>query len=247
MEVNEMTGLSAASDRGAWLTLLARWGLLTALSVVGLITAFLSTLLFVSSKPGIGGDHDELLMAAYAPGLYRTAMVFDALGWLVMGGLVVIAGLTLSREATVRGPLAAALGVTAITGIIGAFLRLAVVGDLGKQLAASAGGAEAGVLSLYRSVDWIIGAHFAAGQLTVGLGFLVVGSAALGVAWVPRRIGWLLVIPGLTSFALLAAEVVLEIFLFPVLLLHVVLLAVAGLVLAFTWWRAPSPAALQST
>jgi hypothetical protein len=130
-----MTGLSAASDRGAWLTLLARWGLLTALSVVGLITAFFSTLLFVSSEPGIGGDHDELLMAAYAPGLYRTAMVFDAIGWLVMGGLVVIAGLTLSREATVRGPLAAALGVTAITGIIGAFLRLAVVGDLGKQLA----------------------------------------------------------------------------------------------------------------
>jgi hypothetical protein len=96
-------------------------------------------------------------------------------------------------------------------------------------------------------VDWIIGAHFAAGQLTVGLGFLVVGSAALGVAWVPRGIGWLLVIPGLTSFALVAPEVVLDIFLFPVLLLHVVLLAVAGLVLAFTWWRAPSPAALQST
>lgn len=237
-----MTGLSATVDRGTWLTLLARWGLLTALSVAGLITTFFSALFLVSSKPGIGGDHDELLMAAYAPGLYRTAMVFDALGWLVMGGLVVIAGLTLSREATVRGPLAAALGVTALTGIIGAFLRLAVVGDLGKQLAASAGGAEAGLLSLYRSVSWIIGAHFAAGQLTVGLGFLVVGSAALGVAWVPRRIGWLLLIPGLTSFALLAGEVVLDVFLFPVLLLHVVLLAVAGLAVAATWWRAPSAA-----
>jgi hypothetical protein len=208
---------------------------------------FFTALAQTSAGPGIGGDHDELLMAAYVPGLYRTAMVFDALGWLAMGGLIVIAGMALRRDATVRGPLGAALGVTAIAGVIGAFLRLSVVGDLGKQLAAVGSASEAGLLSLYRSVDWIISAHFAAGQLTVGLAFLVVGSAALRVAWVPRRIAWLVVLPGVTSLSLLVGEVAFDVFLFPVLLLHVVVLALAGLVLAFTWWRAPSPAALYST
>jgi hypothetical protein len=209
--------------------------------VAGLITTFFTALGLVSSQPGIGGDHDELLMAANVPGLYRIAMVFDALGWLAMGGLIVIVGMALRRDATVRGPLGVALGVTAIAGIIGAFLRLSVVGDLGKQLAAGGSTNEAGLLSLYRTVDWIISAHFAAGLLTVGLAFLVVGSAALGVAWIPRRIAWLVVLPGVTSLALLIGEVAFEVFLFPVLLPHVVLLAVAGLAMAAAWWRAPSP------
>lgn len=81
-----MASVSATADRGAWLRLLARWGLLTSLTVAGLMTTFFSGMATVSSQPGIGGDHDELLMAAYAPWLYRIAMVFDALGWLFMGG-----------------------------------------------------------------------------------------------------------------------------------------------------------------
>lgn len=236
-----MTSLHATADRDAWLRLLARWGLLNAVTVAGLMTAFFAAMAMVSSRPGIGGAHDELLMAAYAPGLYRTAMVFDAMGWLAMGGLIVIAGLVLRREASVRGPLAAALGVTAITGVIGAFLRLTVVGDLGRQFVAASTTDQAAIVSLYRSVDWIIAAHFGAGQLTAGLGLLVVGSAALSVAWVPRPIAWLLVLPGVTSLTLLVGEIVLDIFLFPVLLLHVVLLAVVGLALARRWWRAVSP------
>jgi hypothetical protein len=233
-----MESFERSEDRGRWQALLARWGLFTALAVAGLVTTFFTAYGLASSRPGIGGDHDELLMAAAVPVLYRIAMVFDALGWLAMGGLIVIAGLGLRREATVRGPLAAALGVTAVVGIFGAFLRLIAIGELGKQLAG--GAAQADLLPLFRSVEWVISAAFAAGQLTNGLGFLVVGSAALAVAWVPRRIGWLLVLPGVTSLVLLGAEVVLDVFLFPVLLVHVGLLAAAGLALAATWWRATS-------
>lgn len=239
--------LSNSSDRGAWQRLLARWGLLTALAVAGLITTFFTARGIVASQPGMGGDHDELLMAAYAPALYRTSMVFDALGWLAMGGLVVVAGLALSRDASVRGPLAAALGVTAIVGVTGAFLRLAVVGDLGRQFAAASATEQTGILSLYRSVQWIIAAHFDAGQATVGLGLLVAGTAALDVTWVPRRIAWLLIAPALTSFVLLGATVVLDVFLFPVLLVHVIVLAVGGLALAATWWRAASPSVATSS
>lgn len=236
-----MTAFSATTDRGTWLRLLARWGLLTAVVLAGLIGTFFSAMGTISSQPGFGGGHDEVLMAAFVPGLYRTAMIFDALGWLAMGGLLVIAGLALSREASVRGPLAAILGVTAITGIIGAFLRLVVVGDLGKQFVAAASSDQASILSLYRTVNWIISAHFYAGHLTIGVGFLVLGSAALGVPWVPRAIRWLLFLPGLTTLGLLAGEVLLDVFLFPVLLFHVVLLAVAGLALAYTWWSVPLP------
>jgi hypothetical protein len=86
----------------------------------------------------------------------------------------------------------------------------------------------------------IIGAHFGAGQLTVGLGFLIVGSAAIGIGWVPRPIAWLLVLPGITSLVLLGGEVAFDTFLFPVLLLHALLLAVTGVSMAAAWWRAPS-------
>ena len=99
-----MAAFSATTDRGTWLRLLARWGLLTAVALAGLIGTFFSAMGTISSQPGFGGGHDEVLMAAFVPGLYRTAMIFDALGWLAMGGLLVIAGLALSREASVRGP-----------------------------------------------------------------------------------------------------------------------------------------------
>jgi hypothetical protein len=241
-----MGPLDDLTDRGTWQRLLARWGLLTAITVAGLMITFFTAFALAASEPGIGGDHDELLMAASVPALYRTAMVFDALGWLAMGGLVAIAGLALRPDATVRGPLAAALGVTAVAGVIGAFMRLTVVGDLGRQLAA--GGADGtSIVALYRMVELIIGAHFGAGQLTVGLGFLVVGSAAIGTGWVPRPIAWLMVLPGITSLVLLGGEVAFDVFLFPVLLVHVVLLALAGLAMAVAWWRAPSarPGAAQ--
>ncbi|HEV8281017.1 MAG TPA: hypothetical protein VGQ02_04095 [Candidatus Limnocylindrales bacterium] len=233
-----MAPLDDKVDQGAWQRLLARWGLLTAITVAGLVVTFFTAFGLAFSEPGIGSDHDELLMAASVPVLYRTAMVFDALGWLAMGGLVLIAGLALRRDATIQGPVGAVLGVTAIAGIVGAFLRLTVVGYLGRQLAAGVTD-EAGLISLYRTVDLIIGAHFGAGQLTVGLGFLVVGSAALAAAWVPRSIAWLLLLPGITSLVLLAAEVAFDVFLFPVLLLHVLLLAIVGLAMAGAWWRAP--------
>lgn len=235
------SGARLIADRRAWLRLLARWGVFTALMVAGLMSVFFATMASVSSQPGFGGDHDELLMAAFAPGGYRLAMIFDALGWLAMGGLIVIAGFALSRDASVRGPLGATLGVTAIAGVIGAFTRLAVVGDLGRQLAAASSTDQvAGVLLLNRTVTQIVGAHFGAGQLTVGLGFLVLGSAALGVAWVPRRIAWLMIVPGITSLALLIGELF-DVFLFPLLLVHVSLLALLGLVTARTWWRTASP------
>lgn len=234
-----MTAQLASTDREAWLRLLARWGLITAVTVAGLIAVFFSGLAAVSTQPGAGGNYDELLMAAFAPTLYRIAMVLDAVGWLAMGGLIVIAGLALRPEVSVRGLLAAALGVSAITGVIGAFLRLMVVGDLGRQFAGAAALDREGILSLYRSVEWIVGAHFAAGQLTNGLGFLVIGSAALAVSWVPRPVGWLMVLPGVTSLALLVGQVAFDVFLFPVLLLHVVLLAILGLAVARSWWRVP--------
>jgi multidrug resistance efflux pump len=53
-------------------------------------------------------------------------------------------------------------------------------------------------------------------------------------------LAWLLIAPRMTSFVLLVATVVFDVFLFPVLLAHVTMLAVAGLALAFTWWRVPS-------
>jgi len=62
---------------------------------------------------------------------------------------------------------------------------------------------------------------------------------------VPRSIGWLLTLPALTTFVLLAATVVLDVFLFPIVLLHVALLVVAGLMIARQWWSAPATSARE--
>ncbi|KRT62503.1 MAG: hypothetical protein XU10_C0026G0016 [Chloroflexi bacterium CSP1-4] len=236
--------MAARGAHDLWLPFLARWGVLLAVVIVGLFTTFFAAFGMVASQPGIGGDHDELLMAAYAPGMYRLAMLFDALGWFGMGGLLVIAGLALSGDSPVRGRLGAALGVTAIAGVIGAFVRMIVVGDLGEQFVA-AGADQAAILATTRTVAGIISAHFAAGQLTIGLAFLAVGSAALATSWVPRSIGWLLTLPALTTFVLLAATVVLDVFLFPILLLHVALLVATGLMIARQWWSAPATSARE--
>jgi hypothetical protein len=232
--------MPARGEHDLWLPFLARWGLFVAVAIIGLFTTFFAAIGMVASQPGIGGDHDELLMAAYAPGMYRLAMVFDALGWLAMGGLLVIVGLALSGDSPVRGRLGSALGVTAIAGIIGAFVRMIVVGDLGRQFAAT-GADQAAILATTRTVAGIISAIFDAGQLTVGLGFLALGSAALATSWVPRSIGWLLSLIALTTFGLLAGEVLLNVFLFPVLLLNVAVLAVVGLIIARRWWSEPTP------
>src|SRR3989337_218342 len=142
--------MAARGAHDLWLPFLARWGLLLAVVLVGLFTTFFAAFGMVASQPGIGGDHDEMLMAAYAPGMYRLAMLLDALGWLGMGGLLVIAGLALSGDSPVRGRLGAALGVTAIAGVIGAFVRMIVVGDLGEQFVAAGAGTR-GVLGPTRA------------------------------------------------------------------------------------------------
>ncbi|MBI2780877.1 MAG: hypothetical protein HYX55_03640 [Chloroflexi bacterium] len=229
--------MTTRGARDVWLSILARWGLVVAVTLVGLFTTFFAALGTVASRPGIGGDYDELIMAAYAPGLYRLSMVFDALGWLGMGGLLVIAGLALSRDAPVRGRLGAALGVTAVTGIIGAFVRMTVVGGLGAQFAA-AGADQPAIVALARTVAGIISAFFEAGQLTQGLGFLALGTAALAMPWMPRSIAWLLTLLAFTSLGLLAGDVFLGVFLFPILLLHIFLLAATGLLISRRWWNA---------
>lgn len=219
------------------LRLLARWGLFLAIVVIGLFATFFGGLASVASRPGFGGDHDELLIAAYAPAMYRVSMAFDALGWLAMGGLIVLGGLAFAEGAPIRGRLASLLGVTAVAGIIGAFVRMFVLGDLGEAFAAPAADQQA-VLTGYRLVDGLITACFAAGQLTIGLGFVVVGSAALATSWVPRSIGWMLSSLAVTTYAILAGQVVLDVFLRPILLAHVALMAVVGVVLARRWWSA---------
>lgn len=219
------------------LRLLARWGLFLAIVVIGLLATFFGALGSVASRPGFGGDHDELLIAAYAPTMYRVSMAFDALGWLAMGGLIALGGLAFAEAAPTRGRLASLLGVTAIAGIIGAFVRMFVLGGVGEAFA-SPGADQVAVLAGYRLADSVITACFAAGQLTIGLGFVVVGSAALATLWVPRSIGWMLCALAVTTYALLFGQVFLDLLLRPILFAHVGLMAVVGVALARRWWSA---------
>jgi hypothetical protein len=214
---------------------LARWGAFVAIAVGGLLVTYCGTYVTVVSRPDFGGDLDELLMAAYAPVTYRLAMAFDALGWLAMGGLIVLTGWALRGSSPILSRLGILLGGTAAVGIAGGLLRLTGIGHLGASYL-DAGAGQAGVQASFHTLELVIGGLFDAGDLTMGLGFLCVGLAALATSWFPRSAAWLLLLPAATSLTLLAGEIVLDAFLFPVVLVHVVLLAACGLVLARRWW-----------
>ncbi|MGH2357108.1 MAG: hypothetical protein ACRDGJ_03720, partial [Candidatus Limnocylindria bacterium] len=165
-------------------------------------------------------------------GLYRAAMLLDALGWVGIGGLFLWPAMLMRRGAPVRCTIAAVCGIAMLTGVIGGFLRLTATGDLGARLAA--GEDQNRIVEAYRLLDQIISAHFTAGQPLQGAGFLLVASVALASGLLPRRLALALAVPGITSLTIFTVELVLNVFPFPLLIAHILITAAVSLWLGFT-------------
>lgn len=212
-------------ESATWFRFLSRWGWLPPMVFVGLIVSFFAAIGSVAGRP-LADAYPELIAAGYAPGLYRIAMLFDAAGWIVIGGLIFGVAMTAVRVAPRRALLGASLAITMVVGVLGGFMRLAVTGALGARLAD--GEDQMTIVNAYRLVDGIIGAHFLAGDLLQGAALVIAASAALAVVGFPRWPAFLLAGSGVASLLLFAVQIAANAFLFPLLLIDVIVLGVAS-------------------
>ena len=235
---------ASSTETAGWLWLLARWSLLTSLGALALTLVFLLGVGFDASVPP---EYAELLQASRQPTVYRIAMVFDAVGWLLIGGVLLsFAGLARSHS-PMRAAFLAACAIGQLAGSLGGFMRLDGTSALAAHYASASVAEQAVLQQSYIVLNAVIQSHFHAGQLLQGAGFLVAATVALGLVAFPRWLAFCIAIPGVTSSLVFVVQLVAE-FSFPLLLLHILVGIIAvPFVLALTFWREsarqPGPAA----
>ncbi len=229
-------------DSVRWLRFLSRWSLVAGLVILALPVVIFGGVGQQASDNALGAAYAELLQAVRSPGLYRVGMTLDAVGWLMIGGsLLTLAGV-LRRHAPIRATVIAACGIAQLTGSLGGFMRLNGISDLAARYATATPDQHAALLQSYLDLWRVINAHFHAGNLLQGAGFLLVAWAVFSLRGFPRWLASWLVLPGLlplVQFVLVAAGAP---FSLALIVFHVVVGIVAlDFALAVAFWR-PSPA-----
>lgn len=229
----------AADEPVRWLRFLSRWALVTALMVIALLLIFGGGLGFAPSDNALGLEYRELLQAVRVPAMYRLFTTFDAMGWLMMGGVLLIVSAILKNRAPIRARLIAACGIGLLTGILGGVTRLVAISDLAARYAIATPPQQAVLLQATLTLFEIIAVFFVVGDILAGAGYLLVASVGFSPGAFPRWLaGWfvlagaLALLQGITS--------ALGAFSFPVLLLTLVV-GVLGLhvAVAVAFWRPP--------
>lgn len=228
-----------------WLRFLSRWASVMVLIGIALLAVFIGGVGFVPADNALGADYSELLQAVRVPAMYRLLTTFDALGWLMMGGALLILAVCLKNRAPMRALLIAACGMGLLVGVLGGAMRLVGISDLAVHYATAAPAQHTTLLQVVLALHETISALFVVGDMLAGVGWLLVASVGFAVPAFPRWLmvwfalaGGLSLLQGITS--------ALGAFLFPVLLLTVVV-GVIGLHGAITvaFWR-PSRALVSA-
>jgi hypothetical protein len=167
-------------------------------------------------------------------------MSFDALGWLMMGGGLLILAFLLKRDAPIRALLIAACGLGLVSGFSAGIMRLVGISDLAAHYAVANPAQQSALLQPALALYEIIGALFVAGDILAGAAYLMVASAAFAIAAFPRWLRAWSVLAGLLSL-LQAVTSAVGAFSFPLLLLTVVV-GIMGLhaAIAVVFWRPTS-------
>ena len=233
-------------ESARWLHFLSRWALATVLfGIVGLAIYF-GGIGFVPSDSALGVAYSDLMQAVRAPVMFRIFMTCDAVGWLMIGVTLLTLAVILKNAEPIRSLLIAACGVGMLVGSLGGFMRLVGVSDLAAQYAVATPAQQAtllpAVLALYESIS----AHFVAGGVLQGAGYLLVASVMFARRAFPRwLVGWF-ILAGVLELVQ-ATTAALNAFSFIVLFLTVIV-GVWGLNIAITiaFWRA-SPTSIPAT
>ena len=162
----------------------------------------------------------------------------SASGWLWIGGsLLVFAGL-FARSAPIRAAFLAACGVGQLAGLLGGYTMLVVLGDLGARAATAAPDQQAALAAASGPVLSSMLAHYGAGQLLYGAGYLLIASVALSLAGFPRWVGAWFALYGIYAVTNQVAYVVTGGIPLPMLFMLFELGSiVANFALAATFWR----------
>lgn len=186
------TSLEQANDESArWLRFLSRWALAMVLTALALLAVFLGGIGFAPSDDALGTTYSEFLQAARSPVMHRVFTALDGLGWVMMGGALLVLAVVLKDRAPVRALLIAACGIGMFTGVLRALMRLVGVSDLAAQYAGATPAQRTALLQPMLVLYEIIRAHFVAGDVLAGAGWLLVTSVGFAFAGFPRWLtGW---------------------------------------------------------
>lgn len=241
------TSLEKTNDLSVhWLRFLPRWSVLAGIVILALPIVIFGGVGQQESDNALGPDYAELLQAVRSPGLYRLAMTLDAVGWLMIGGSLLIWSGVLRHHAPIRAAAIAACAIAQVSGSLGGFMRLNGISDIAMRYATATSDHQAILLESYLNLWRVINSHFHAGNLLQGVGFLFVAWAVFSLRGFPRWLNIWLLIPGLlpiVQFTLVAAGAP---FSLPLIVFHVIVGTVAlNFAMAIVLWR-PSITLLSS-
>ena len=189
-----MSRTTEAENEAPWQKVLSRWALAYGLYELGALLAFATVVGFDVLGPG------AFEAAARNPAIFRIGAGLDLTAWLWIGGtLLVFAGL-FARSAPIRAAFLAACSVGQLTGLLGGYTMLVVLGDLGAR-AAAAPDQYAALAAASGPVLSSMLAHYGAGQLLYGAGYLLIASVALSLSGFPRWVGVWFALYGLYAVA----------------------------------------------
>jgi len=184
-----------------WVRFLSRWSLLAGLVSLALFSGFFATILPSAGKgplpaeSGLGAA--DFAAALNQPVLYRIVIMFDLAGWLTLAGFFIAFAALFAERAPIRSTFIAACGVSMISGMIGAYIRLAGTTELAARYLAAPPAQQAPILQRYLGLVDVIGGHFGIGALLWGTALVLIASVAWSSHEFPRWLTLGLAIPGL--------------------------------------------------
>lgn len=224
-----------------WLRFFPRWALITGLTTVIIPVLFLVGLGQQASDNALGKEFVELLQAARSPYMFRAAWAFDAIVWLMLGGILISAAGLLRRHAPVRSTFILVCGIAQLLGAFGSFTRLDGISDLAVHYSSALPNQQIGLLESYLNLSRVINSSNHISVLLQGIGYLLVSWGVLSMRGFPRWLATWLALPGLLGIAQFCLFVTGAPYLFA---LNVIGLVAGNIALNFaimiTLWRPPN-------
>jgi len=224
-----------------WFRFLSRWALLAGFVNLGLLLAFFIVVLPTSQNSPLPEEYLELVAASRNPAMYRLTMMLDVAGWLALGVLFITLAAVFAYRTSIRSALLAACGVGMVSGFIGAYMRLQGTSGLSALYLTAAPDQHAPILQSYVILQGLFIAHFSAGALLWGIGFLLAASAAWSMAEFPHWLTVLIALPGLLQLPKTVIEIVTGTDIGFLILLQIPLAIIVYFAVARVFWgRAPA-------
>lgn len=191
------------SSNTRWFRFLSRWSLLAGLATLALFSGFFAVILPASAKsplpPEFGLGAIEFPAALNQPALYRIIITFDLAGWLALAGFFIAFAALFAERAPIRSTFIAACGVSMISGLIGAYIRLTGTTELAARYLAAPPAQQPTILQSYLDLVRAFTAHFGIGALLWGTALVLIASVAWSSQEFPRWLTLGLAIPGLMA------------------------------------------------